>query len=131
MRALANIVIALLAGAAAATGYFEHGHRHAIEDQAAILTGGNADRGRKQIKQYGCVACHVVPGFRGTEAHVGPPLNDFALRAYIGGVAENKPEALIQFLRDPRSVATHGAMPNLHIGETEARDLAAFLYTLQ
>lgn len=131
MRALALVVAVLLAGTLLATGYFETEHRHAIAAQAAQLTGGDPRMGRKQIEHYGCKACHVIPGFRGTEAHVGPPLNDFALRAYIGGVAENKPENLIRFLHDPRSVSPHGAMPNLHVSDSDARDLAAFLYTLQ
>jgi cytochrome c1 len=69
-----------------------------------------------------------MPGIRGPSSHVGPALKDFGLRSYIAGTIENRPENLLPFLRDPRSVAPKTAMPNLRVTEAQSRDLAAYLY---
>jgi cytochrome c len=131
MRAL---VIALLAVACAwviGTTLLEADHRRAVEKDAAALTGGDPARGKKLVRQFGCVACHAVPGLAGTKTFVGPPLEGVASRMYIAGVLENKPDNLEQFLRNPRAVVPNGAMPNLGLRDADVRDLAAFLYTLR
>jgi cytochrome c len=99
------------------------------EREAAELTGGHPRLGRDAMMSLGCVACHQAPGFFGPKPQVGPPLTEFALRTFIAGTAENRPENLIRFLRDPRSIAPRSAMPKLPMSEAQARDLAAFLYT--
>jgi cytochrome c len=53
------------------------------------------------------------------------------LRPFVAGAIENTPDKLMQFIRDPRSVAPRSAMPKLPMSEQQARDLAAFLYTLR
>jgi cytochrome c len=101
------------------------------ERKAAELTGGHPRLGRDAMVSLGCVACHQVPGFFGTKPRVGPPLAEFALRTFIAGTSENTPENLVRFIRDPRSIAPRSAMPKLPMSDAQARDLAAFLYTLQ
>ena len=130
MRAFV-IVVFLLAGVALGAGYFEWDHRRSVNRQVADLTAGDPRRGHDKITEYGCIACHDIPGFRGPRRFVGPPLEDFAHRMYVAGAAENRPENLISFLRDPRSVVPRGAMPNLHLTEGDAADIAAYLYTLE
>jgi cytochrome c2 len=105
--------------------------RRDIEQRAGEFAHGDPARGRRLIATRGCVACHAVPGFSGTEARVGPPLVGFASRSYVAGAATNTPDNLIRFLRDPRSVEPRSAMPNLKLDERDAHDLAAFLYTLE
>jgi cytochrome c1 len=34
-----------------------------------------------------------------------------------------------QWIRDPQHVSPGTAMPDLHVGEQDARDITAFLYT--
>jgi cytochrome c2 len=131
MRAVAIIVTSLAIGATVAAGYFEFDHQRVGATEAAVWTGGNPLQGRKKVAEYGCIACHDIPTFRGTTPHVGPPLAGFRNRAYIAGVLENKPEHLIAFVKDARHVLPQGAMPNLGVKDQDAKDIAAFLYTLE
>ena len=131
MRAGRVIVPLLLLGVLAAySGVWRSGVA-ATEREAARLTGGQPQAGREAMIALGCVACHQVPGFYGTKPQVGPPLAGFALRSFVAGATENTPDKLMQFIRDPRSIAPRSAMPKLPMSESQARDLAAFLYTLR
>lgn len=95
------------------------------------VAGGDAARGREVALRIGCGACHVIPGVAGAIGTVGPSLDGFGRRTYITGRVPNRPGALVQFVRNAPALAPHTAMPDLPIGEGEARDLAAFLYTLR
>jgi cytochrome c2 len=98
---------------------------------APIVQGGNAARGAKLIGSIGCGACHSIPGIEGAEGKVGPPLTDIGERGYIGGVLANTPENMIIWLKNPQAVVPGNAMPNLGLNDHEARDIAAYLYTLR
>ncbi len=98
---------------------------------AVAVAGGDALRGRDLIEMYGCGSCHVVPRVLGADATVGPPLKGFARRSIIAGELPNTPENLERWIRDPRGVEPNTAMPPMGVTEQEARDLAAFLYTLR
>lgn len=100
-------------------------------DTAALTHGGDASHGRALIRSYGCGACHSVPGVRGARATVGPNLQGFASRAYVGGVLPNTPENLMRWLQDPQAVDEKTAMPDLDVSVRDARDIAAYLYTLR
>jgi cytochrome c1 len=54
-----------------------------------------------------------------------------AQRVFIAGVAPNTPDVMVRWLRDPPSVDTLTAMPMLGLSDAEARDAAAFVYTLR
>jgi cytochrome c len=101
-----------------------------VIDGAVALTGGDPERGLATIERVGCGACHAIPGARGASGRVGPSLAGFGTRAYIGGVAANQPEHLVRWLINPRALSPHSAMPALGLGAGEARDIAAYLYTL-
>lgn len=92
------------------------------------VAGGEAERGRAAIQRYGCTSCHVIPGVPGHRANVGPPLTDFAARAYVAGVLPHTPDNLIAWLRNPPLVDPRTAMPNLGVSHAEAADIAAYLY---
>jgi cytochrome c1 len=62
---------------------------------------------------------------------VGPPLTQFAMRAYIAGEVPNTERALIRWIMTPQSIEPGTAMPNLGVKEAQARDIAAYLYTLR
>jgi len=98
---------------------------------AHAMTGGDPDHGANAIYSYGCASCHTIPGIRGANALVGPPLTQIGGRMYIGGVLPNTPENMIRWLKDPPAVDAKTAMPNLHIADSDARDIASYLYTLQ
>ena len=101
------------------------------EADAALLTGGSAPRGRKAIAAYGCGTCHAVPGVPGATATVGPPLSGMSQRGYIAGVLTNSPEHMVRWIRDPRGVDSLTAMPNLGVTDQDARDIAAYLYSIK
>ncbi|HLX30508.1 MAG TPA: cytochrome c oxidase assembly protein [Casimicrobiaceae bacterium] len=92
---------------------------------------GRADQGRDLIHGFGCGACHRIPGIEGARGNVGPSLDGFADRVYIAGVLRNEPENLISWLRNPQRVVPGNAMPNLHLSDQDARDIAAYLYKLR
>ncbi len=96
-----------------------------------VVAGGNPERGREAIRQLGCGSCHVIPGISGANSTVGPPLRAVARQAYIGGVVPNLPENLVRWIRDPQAVQPQTAMPDVGATEREARDIAAYLYTLR
>ena len=89
------------------------------------------ERGRVLIADYGCHACHRIPGVRQASGSVGPPLDGFGRRAYIAGILPNRPMLLTWWLRDPPALDPRTAMPALGLSEPEARHMAAYLYTLR
>jgi cytochrome c len=100
---------------------------HAV---ATTDTGGNALRGKAAIEQRGCTGCHTIPGIPNPGSNVGPPLDKIAKRTYIGGILPNTLQNMQRWLRDPPAVKPRTAMPNLGITEPEAKDIAAYLHTL-
>jgi len=62
---------------------------------------------------------------------VGPPLTDFGERGYIAGELPNNADNLIRWIMDPRGVEPGTDMPNLNVTQSEARDIAAYLFTLR
>ena len=131
MRTGVLIIVALVLAALATAATMWRSARASTEREAAELTGGHPQLGRAAMVSLGCVACHQVPGFRGTKPQVAPPLTGFALRTFVAGTAQNTPENLVQFIQDPRSIAPRSAMPKLPMTVDQARDLAAYLYTLR
>lgn len=92
---------------------------------------GDVAAGKQALQQYLCATCHRIPGIVGANQHVGPPLDGIGKRKYIGGVVPNTPENMVRWLLDPKQIDPLSAMPNLHVTEKDARDIAAFLYTLE
>ncbi|MDQ6626940.1 MAG: c-type cytochrome [Pseudomonadota bacterium] len=95
------------------------------------VVGGDARRGAALIEAYGCAGCHTVPGIRNANGNVGPPLTRFGDRTYIAGVLRNTPENLVRWIRVPQSVLPGNAMPDMGVTDAQARDIAAYLYTLR
>jgi cytochrome c1 len=96
-----------------------------------LLTGGTKDRGHQVILMKNCGSCHTIPGIRGARGQVGPPLTLFAERSYIAGELPNTPDNVVKWVRSPQSVEPKTAMPNLGLSDQQARDVAAYLYTLR
>lgn len=90
-----------------------------------------AEMGRDLMVEYGCGTCHTIPGVRGANALVGPPLTAFGDRAYIAGTLVNTEENLARWIRDPQSVEPGTVMPDLGVTEEEAASIAAYLHTLR
>ena len=124
-RGLATAVASVLViGAAGCRGGLDDNH-------SMRVAGGNPERGRIAISQYGCPACHVIPGIAGAKGAVGPPLTGIASRSYIGGVIENTPDNMVRWIMDPPRIDSLTAMPALGISEARARDIAEYLYQIR
>lgn len=126
------VKLALAAGLAAAIGLVLAG----CQDGRAmpgytVQTGGTAAGGMQVIATKSCGACHTIPGIRGANGAVGPPLFFFSRRTFIAGELPNTPDNLVRWVRSPQSVEPNTAMPNLGLTEQQARDVAAYLYTLR
>jgi len=92
---------------------------------------GDAERGRTLLQQYGCGACHSIPGIRCAIGTIGPPLDRLGRRVYVAGVLVNSPAELERWIREPDVVKPGTAMPNAHVTEQDARDIVAYLYGLR
>jgi cytochrome c1 len=87
--------------------------------------------GKTAIQQYGCPACHTIPGIPGARGLVGPSLERVASRVYLAGVLENTPGNMVRWIQDPRSVDRLTAMPVLGVTEQDAKNITGYLYTLR
>ena len=103
--------------------------RSQLRTHAAAAVQGDPRRGEAMFIQYGCGSCHALKNVRTATGMVGPPLDGIAVREIIGGHLANKPENMERWIRDPQHVAPGTAMPDLKVGEADARDITAFLYT--
>ncbi len=120
------VAVLLLVGAAACRGNNpEYGNAYGTP------VGGDAARGRTVITNAGCGSCHTIPGISGANGLVGPPLYWFSRRTYIAGELPNTPENLVRWVREPKAIEPATAMPTIGLNDQQARDVAAYLYTLR
>jgi cytochrome c2 len=96
---------------------------------ASMETAGDPSRGESMFIQYGCGSCHALKGVRTATGSVGPPLDGIAVRVIVAGKLSNTPQNMQKWIRDPQQVSPGTAMPDLNVGEEDARDITAFLYT--
>jgi cytochrome c2 len=125
--ALGAALVALLAAGGYGVEAYQQSEKRWAD--AIALTGGDPDRGATHIAHYGCAGCHSIPGVRGPRGRVGPPLDDIARRVYVGGVLTNTPDNLVRWIVDPHAIDPKTAMPVTGISPSEARDVAAYLYS--
>lgn len=94
------------------------------------LEAADPEMGPILIQKYGCGACHEVAGVKGARGKVGPNLNETAERAYLAGNLPNTPDNLVRWIQAPQMIQPGTAMPDLGVTESDARHIAAYLYTL-
>jgi cytochrome c2 len=83
------------------------------------------------VAHYQCGSCHEIPGIAGADGNVGPPLRRIGTRTYIAGFIRNSPDNMASWIEDPQKMLPGNAMPQMGISPDDARDIAAFLYTLR
>lgn len=98
-------------------------------DQAMPIA--DAAQGLAVIKQTGCGGCHQIPGLFWPEGRLGPNLDGFAERTIIAGQLPNRPDILARWVRNAPSLIPDTSMPAVPMSEEDARDVAAYLYTLR
>src|SRR5437868_1863553 len=130
VKAKVAIVAAILLLVAITAIVWKQAHdRSRIWAHAAAATGGDPRRGEAMFIRYGCGSCHALADVRTATGNVGPPLDGVATRVIIAGRFSNKPDNMERWIRDPQQVSPGTAMPDLNVGEGDARDITAFLYT--
>jgi cytochrome c2 len=92
---------------------------------------GDPDRGHALVMRYGCLSCHSVPNSAGPQGLVGPSLDKIGRRSYIAGRFPNEEIRMTLWLQNPQRLKPGTVMPNLNVGERDARDMAAYLATLR
>ena len=61
---------------------------------------------------------------------VGPPLDHMGRRVYIAGLLRNTPRNMVTWLRYPQRIVPGNAMPDMELSDEQARNIAAYLNTL-
>lgn len=92
---------------------------------------GDANNGKLLLRQFGCGSCHEIPGVADAMGRVGPPLKGVTARVYIAGVLPTTPDNIAAFIRAPQRYAPRTRMPDLGVTPEHARDMVAYLYTLE
>jgi cytochrome c len=131
MRKAAWAVLAVLVAVGGGFVANQMEAKQRLEARARALTGGDPEAGQAALMRRPCKACHEIPGIAGAKGKAGPPLTGFSGRAYIGGRLENTPDNLVNWIVDPHATDPQTAMPATGVGAREARDIAAYLYTLR
>jgi cytochrome c2 len=126
--ALGTLAAILFVVALAAAIWEYSQQRSLMRMHSAAITDGDPERGEAMFIQYGCGSCHAASGVRTATGAVGPPLDGIGTRVIIAGHLANTPANMEQWIRDPQHVSPGTAMPDLHVGEEDARDITAFLY---
>jgi cytochrome c2 len=106
-------------------------NNHLAGQHAEALTGGHVAAGRALFAEKGCGACHTITGHTFATGEVGPALDKVATRAFLAGRLPNDPQHMIQWIQHPQALGPGVGMPDMGLSEVEARDLAAYLYTLR
>ena len=101
-----------------------------ILHEGPIGYSGNVRRGRALVSIYGCPSCHVIPD-TAPQGMAGPSLSSMSRRSYIAGRFPNDQIWMILWLKNPQRLKPGTAMPDLDVGERDARDMAAYLATLR
>ncbi|WP_236020529.1 c-type cytochrome [Sabulicella rubraurantiaca] len=117
--------------AATAIGTVLWQHQERQRSFATEETGGNPEAGHAALIRFGCGGCHRISGVAAARGRVGPSLAGLSGRTYLAGRLPNEPAQLIRWIREPRAVDPQTAMPDLGVEERDARDMAAYLYSLK
>jgi cytochrome c len=116
---VAAAVAAVVAGCSAGAG------------PAAGTAPGDADRGRRLLAQYQCGNCHTIPGVPAARGVTAVPLQGLGRRSYLAGEVPNRPELLARWIAEPAALVPDTRMPDMGASDADARDMAAYLGTLE
>jgi len=89
------------------------------------------ERGQRLLGHYQCGACHSIPQVTAARGGVAPPLERWAGRNYIAGHLPNRADTLARWIAEPQALVPGTAMPDMGVSEADARDMAAYLMSLE
>ena len=96
-----------------------------------VCTADEVERGRRLLAQYQCGSCHSIPGVESAHGTVAQPLAAWKHRSYIAGRLPNQRALLAQWISAPQSLVPGTAMPSMGVSASDARAMAAYLFTLE
>lgn len=102
-----------------------------VPDDPHDMPRADPARGLAAIRESGCGACHTIPGVSWPKGKMGPALDGIADRTLIAGRVPNRPDLLARYVRNAPQLTPGTAMPAMPLSENQARDVAAYLYTLR
>jgi cytochrome c len=94
------------------------------------IAAARSGHGKELVVHYGCTSCHALP-VAAPKGMVGPPLTHIGSQSYIAGTFPNHEIWMTLWIENPQNLKPGTAMPNLNIGERDARDIATYLATLR
>jgi mono/diheme cytochrome c family protein/cytochrome c551/c552 len=89
------------------------------------------ERSKTMFRQYACDNCHIIDDMVGPKTHVGPSLEQWHERKYIGGVLPNTRQNLVRWIMAPQDFSPHTMMPDLDVIEPHAQHMARYLMTAE
>jgi cytochrome c2 len=92
---------------------------------------GSPAHGAELIAEKGCGSCHMIPGIRGADALVGPPLIEMGRRIFVAGLLRNTQQNLAAWVFDPQRFVPGNAMPSTGLTPSDALDVAAYLESIR
>lgn len=91
---------------------------------------GDPAQGLEIMREVGCAACHRTPGVVWPRGRTAGDLSGFGARPMIAGRLPNQPDVLMRWIVDAPSLDPSTGMPPMPLTNDQARDVAAYLYTL-
>ncbi len=98
---------------------------------AAFAAPADGVRGQALLARFHCGSCHHIPGVPAARGDYAVTLEAYGRRSYIAGRVANTPALLARWIQKPASVVPGTLMPDLGVSADDARDMAAYLGTLQ
>ena len=95
------------------------------------MTGGDPQLGRRQLAMHSCISCHTIPGVPKGDGTSAPSLAHWSKHESFVNTYDNTSENLIRWLQNPSHMKPGTKMPNLNVSEKDARDMAAYLFSLK
>jgi len=90
-----------------------------------------AIRGSRLFDEKTCSNCHRIAGTK-ADGRVGPDLSHVGGRATLASaVRENNLHNLARWVKDPQKIKPGCHMPDMHLTDAEAHDIAAYLEGLE
>lgn len=81
----------------------------------------------QKVFQAQCITCHAIGG---QGSAIAPNLTGFGDRKWIGGVVENTPDYLAEWIRDPQTIKVGNLMPGFNQEQISDQDLEALVQYL-
>ncbi len=92
---------------------------------------GSPGHGAELIAEKGCGSCHMIPGIRGADGLVGPPLILWGRRIFVAGLLRNTQQNVAAWVLNPQRFVPGNAMPSTGLTPSDALDVAAYLESLK